>query len=50
MRNQKAAGKLEGEGGAGGGMSAGGRLLRELKLEVPIRYSSGRNSQKSDRC
>ncbi len=39
MRNAKAADKLE--GGGGGSVSAGGRLLRELKLEVPIRYSAG---------
>ena len=42
VRNAKVADKLMGEGRGGGGeVSAGGRLLRELKLEVPIRYSSG---------
>ena len=46
VRNAKAASKLDGDGAAAGGtgssgMSSGGRLLRELKLEVPIRYSAG---------
>jgi N-acetyltransferase 10 len=40
VRNAKAAGTGDGGAGAGvGSVSAGGRLLRELKLEVPIRYS-----------
>ena len=46
VRNAKAASKLDVDGAAAGatgssGMSSGGRLLRELKLEVPIRYSAG---------
>ena len=40
VRNAKAAGTGDGGADAGvGSVSAGGRLLRELKLEVPIRYS-----------